>query len=124
MHPVTRSLVAPTCRHRQRRLCEASIDARQASVLPIYAFGDNVSDGAQQPTAFQPGERIREAVGECVTVVRSGGKKFIPMIMLFFSMAFINTLLDNLKDTLIFTQAIGGGAHVVPWLQGEILLTK
>lgn len=115
---------AAPCRNRQRRLCEATIDARQGSRLLVYAFVENSSDVAEQPAAFQPGDRIREAVGECVAVVRSGGKKFIPMIVLFFSMAFINTLLDNLKDTLIFTQAVGGGAHVVPWLQGGVPLTR
>lgn len=44
--------------------------------------------------------------------------QFVPMATLFFLMAFVNTILDNLKDTLIFTHAIGGGAHVVPWLTG------
>jgi AAA family ATP:ADP antiporter len=42
------------------------------------------------------------------------------MATLFFLMAFVNTVLDNLKDTLIFTMAIGGGAQVVPWLTGLV----
>ena len=76
------------------------------------------ASGETHPSDVSVAARVKEAVAECVSVVKRGRKKFVPMIMLFFSMAFINTLLDNLKDTLIFTQAVGGGAHVVPWLQG------
>lgn len=108
----------PFCRHRQFRPCKTSVDRRHVSDITGHAACHNAASGAEQPAAFTPAERIKEAVGECVAVVRSGSQKFVPMIMLFFSMAFINTLLDNLKDTLIFTQATGGGAHVVPWLQG------
>lgn len=48
-------------------------------------------------------------------------QRFLPMAALFFLMAFVNTILDNLKDTLIFTLAVGGGAHVIPWLTGAPL---
>lgn len=37
--------------------------------------------------------------------------KFMPMVGLFFMLAFINTILDSLKDTLVITAA-GGGAQV------------
>jgi ATP:ADP antiporter, AAA family len=37
--------------------------------------------------------------------------KFMPMVGLFFLMAFVNTILDSLKDTLVIT-AVGGGAQV------------
>lgn len=37
--------------------------------------------------------------------------KFMPMVGLFFLLAFVNTILDSLKDTLVIT-AVGGGAQV------------
>ncbi|CAD7703422.1 unnamed protein product [Ostreobium quekettii] len=40
---------------------------------------------------------------------------FLPMCTLFFFMAFINTIMDSLKDTLVIT-AVGGGAQVIPYL--------
>lgn len=42
-------------------------------------------------------------------------KKFLPMVSLFFFLSFVNTILDSLKDTLVIT-AVGGGAHVIPYL--------
>ncbi|GFH09884.1 ADP,ATP carrier protein, partial [Haematococcus lacustris] len=36
--------------------------------------------------------------------------KFMPMVVLFFLLAFVNTILDSLKDTLVITAA-GGGAQ-------------
>lgn len=91
----------------------------------IQQFAQNLNsvdrlDGATIAPSKSVWVRIQDAVTECVAVVQSGSEKFVPMIFLFFAMAFINTLLDNLKDTLIFTLAAGGGAHVVPWLQGEL----
>ncbi|GAX74906.1 hypothetical protein CEUSTIGMA_g2352.t1 [Chlamydomonas eustigma] len=41
--------------------------------------------------------------------------RFLPMVALFFLMAFVNTILDSLKDTLVIT-ASGGGAQVIPYL--------
>jgi len=41
--------------------------------------------------------------------------KFVPMVVLFFCMAFINTIVDSLKDTIIVT-APGSGPHVIPFL--------
>ncbi len=43
--------------------------------------------------------------------------KFIPMAGLFFLMAFVNTIIDSLKDSLVIT-AVGGGTHVIPYLTG------
>jgi ATP/ADP translocase len=44
--------------------------------------------------------------------------KFVPMVVLFFCMAFINTIVDSLKDTIIVT-APGSGPHVIPFLTGK-----
>lgn len=41
--------------------------------------------------------------------------KFIPMSFLFFLMAFVNTIIDSLKDSLVIT-AVGGGTEVIPYL--------
>lgn len=41
--------------------------------------------------------------------------KFLPMVSLFFMLAFVNTILDSLKDTLVIT-SVGGGAQVIPYL--------
>lgn len=41
--------------------------------------------------------------------------RFIPMSVLFFLMAFVNTIIDSLKDSLVIT-AVGGGTEVLPYL--------
>lgn len=41
--------------------------------------------------------------------------QFVPMSTLFFFMAFVNTLIDSLKDTLVVT-SVGGGPEVIPFL--------
>lgn len=43
--------------------------------------------------------------------------RFLPMCFLFFSMAFNNTILDSVKDSLVIT-AKGGGTQVIPFLTG------
>jgi hypothetical protein len=40
------------------------------------------------------------------------------MSILFFLMAFVNTIMDNLKDSLVIT-AVGGGTEVIPYLTGK-----
>lgn len=39
------------------------------------------------------------------------------MASLFFLMAFVNTVMDTLKDTLVIT-ATGGGTQVIPFITG------
>ena len=39
----------------------------------------------------------------------------LPMTFLFFLMAFVNTIIDSLKDSLVIT-AVGGGTEVLPYL--------
>jgi AAA family ATP:ADP antiporter len=41
--------------------------------------------------------------------------RFLPMAALFFLMAFVNTIIDSLKDSLVIT-AVGGGTEVLPYL--------
>ena len=41
--------------------------------------------------------------------------QLIPMTVLFFMMAFVNTIIDSLKDSLVIT-AVGGGTEVLPYL--------
>lgn len=41
--------------------------------------------------------------------------QLVPMTFLFFMMAFVNTIIDSLKDSLVIT-AVGGGTEVLPYL--------
>lgn len=41
--------------------------------------------------------------------------QLVPMTALFFMMAFVNTIIDSLKDSLVIT-AVGGGTEVLPYL--------
>lgn len=41
------------------------------------------------------------------------------MCLLFFAMAFNNTILDSVKDSLVIT-AKGGGTQVIPFLTGKV----
>ncbi len=43
-------------------------------------------------------------------------KKFLPMLLMFFFISFVYSLLRNTKDTLIVT-APGGGADLIPFLK-------
>jgi AAA family ATP:ADP antiporter len=43
-------------------------------------------------------------------------KKFLPMLLIFFFISFIYSILRDTKDTLIVT-APGGGAHLIPFLK-------
>jgi len=52
------------------------------------------------------------------TYALAGCCRFIPMSALFFLMAFVNTIIDSLKDSLVIT-AVGGGTEVLPYLSGE-----
>lgn len=57
----------------------------------------------------------RESIKEQFSRLEGLWDKFIPMSLLFFLMAFINTIIDSLKDSLVIT-AVGGGTEVLPYL--------
>lgn len=90
----------------QHRRAAAQCAAAAADDLPLQSKGRS----AWQAVCAAFADLRRSLDGTLAT--------FVPMAALFFAMSFINTILDSLKDTIIFTQAVGGGAHVVPWLTG------
>ena len=96
----------------QRWLC---LNPTAQSSRDSYAAAHSQSAGTQSSTT---GQHIRAAINDLRHSLDGRVRQFVPMATLFFLMAFINTILDNLKDTLIFTLAVGGGAHVIPWLTG------
>eukprot|EP00873_Tetraselmis_striata_P008538 jgi/Tetstr1/428802/TSEL_018789.t1 len=76
-------------------------------------------DPAAQPPPQEAARSWSQQVGDAVRVqlAKMDGlwHKFVPMVVLFFCMAFINTIVDSLKDTIIVT-APGSGPHVIPFL--------
>ncbi|PNW69913.1 hypothetical protein CHLRE_17g697950v5 [Chlamydomonas reinhardtii] len=79
------------------------------------------ADGAGSRPAGGDGGLIEEAQKLVGTLTNQASRfwalsgKFMPMVGLFFMLAFVNTILDSLKDTLVITAA-GGGAQVIPYL--------
>lgn len=63
------------------------------------------------PIFFLCLQRLGETVSKQTTRFWALSGKFMPMVGLFFMLAFVNTILDSLKDTLVIT-SIGGGAQV------------
>jgi AAA family ATP:ADP antiporter len=47
--------------------------------------------------------------------------QLVPMTCLFFMLAFVNTIIDSLKDSLVIT-AVGGGTEVLPYLSTYAVL--
>ena len=58
---------------------------------------------------------IVEAVEHQVKKLDGLWGQLVPMTFLFFMMAFVNTIIDSLKDSLVIT-AVGGGTEVLPYL--------
>jgi len=87
-----------------------TVAAASASAAGAAAAGDAESHNLLQAAGHACRDAFRSLDGMWGT--------FAPMAGLFFMLAFVNTILDSLKDTLVIT-AVGGGAHVIPWLTGE-----
>ncbi|GIL72365.1 hypothetical protein Vretimale_4143 [Volvox reticuliferus] len=64
---------------------------------------------------FAPLQRLPQTLANQASRFWALSGKFMPMVGLFFMLAFVNTILDSLKDTLVITAA-GGGAQVIPYL--------
>lgn len=79
------------------------------------------ASAAPEPTEGASGSPFRIFVAARDSVMEQFARldglwdRFIPMSMLFFLMAFINTIIDSLKDSLVIT-AVGGGTEVLPYL--------
>lgn len=63
------------------------------------------------PTASNASPLCTRPPGPC--------RRFIPMSLLFFLMAFVNTIIDSLKDSLVITAA-GGGTEVRSSLRSRL----
>ena len=82
------------CTAQQSRLIAAAAASTAGIPLPPDAAPSPIKALIQQYTKFY-----------------SLAGKFMPMVGLFSMLAFVNTILDSLKDTLVIT-AVGGGAQV------------
>ncbi|EFJ49850.1 hypothetical protein VOLCADRAFT_89266 [Volvox carteri f. nagariensis] len=87
--------------------------AAAASAAAAGDAGDNGSGAAPSLTAEM--QRLADTVTSQASRFWALSGKFMPMVGLFFMLAFVNTILDSLKDTLVITAA-GGGAQVIPYL--------
>ena len=78
-------------------------------------------DGNLPQKTFRLFIAARDSIASQVANLEGLWDKFIPMSILFFLMAFINTIIDSLKDSLVIT-AVGGGTEVLPYLSCTLLL--
>ncbi len=92
------SAVGPPPTALRRLVTAASASAYSASDV-------SVSEGEDPPSSV-----TARAAGAWARFSNLANK-FMPMVGLFFLLAFVNTILDSLKDTLVIT-ATGGGAQV------------
>ncbi|KAL6780185.1 AAA3 [Auxenochlorella protothecoides x Auxenochlorella symbiontica] len=92
------------------RLCTGpgSAGGRPARPATPAASSQGASNGALPP---ESGRAPAPARPKLLSLWR----KFLPMATLFFLMAFVNTVMDTLKDTLVIT-AVGGGTQVIPFI--------
>ena len=77
----------------------------------VHATGD-LSAGFKNGPNKEP---LAESIKQKLKQFASLWGELLPMCSLFFFMAFVNTILDSLKDTLVITAA-GGGAQDIPYL--------
>ncbi|MEW5316861.1 MAG: hypothetical protein WDW38_008205 [Sanguina aurantia] len=75
----------------------------------------SVTAAAAAAAALSQNDTPQQPLGTASTDVSRQFKQFIPKVGLFFLLAFVNTILDSLKDTLVIT-AHGGGTQVIPYL--------
>ncbi|GLC36053.1 hypothetical protein PLESTF_001253400 [Pleodorina starrii] len=87
-----------------------------AAAASSVAAGDgpDAVSGASNDV-FGEAQRLMSALSNQASRFWGLSGKFMPMVGLFFMLAFVNTILDSLKDTLVITAA-GGGAQVIPYL--------
>ncbi|GIL43656.1 hypothetical protein Vafri_1319 [Volvox africanus] len=111
--PCAASSIKPTAplldhHHRVKTAAAASATAGGDAV-------DDVGSGAMSHSLVGAGQRLSQTLANQASRFWALSGKFMPMVGLFFMLAFVNTILDSLKDTLVITAA-GGGAQVIPYL--------
>lgn len=128
-----RALIGPCFRHAttlapsRRRLCggvtlsagnhhNGSTEHQRSEPLADHSL--SVTAGAAAATVLSQNDTPQQPLSTASTDVSrqfNQFKQFIPKVGLFFLLAFVNTILDSLKDTLVIT-AHGGGTQVIPYL--------
>lgn len=102
-----RFIALPLSRRRKASTPHASWQSSQpepAASNPVEASGP-----------FAVAVAARDSVVDQFAKLDGLWDRFIPMSVLFFLMAFVNTIIDSLKDSLVIT-AVGGGTEVLPYL--------
>ncbi|GLI68678.1 hypothetical protein VaNZ11_013164 [Volvox africanus] len=89
--------------------------AAAASATAAGGAADDVGSGAASHSLVGEAQRLSQTLANQASRFWALSGKFMPMVGLFFMLAFVNTILDSLKDTLVITAA-GGGAQVIPYL--------
>jgi AAA family ATP:ADP antiporter len=64
---------------------------------------------------------INQAIQHQLSKLDGLWAQLIPMTSLFFMLAYVNTIIDSLKDSLVIT-AVGGGTEVLPYLSTYAVL--
>jgi AAA family ATP:ADP antiporter len=71
--------------------------------------------------AMSASKSIHQAIQHQLSKLDGLWAQLIPMTALFFMLAFVNTIIDSLKDSLVIT-AVGGGTEVLPYLSTYAVL--
>lgn len=98
---------------------QLSSSASMAAAAEAAAPMSNLADCPRTPwgaTAWFCGAVVTSVQRQVAQLAGQWGR-FLPMCLLFFLLAFNNTLLDSIKDSLVITAA-GGGTEVIPFLTG------
>lgn len=87
----------------------SGLSTRGGSASPLSAGSRGIS------------KSINQAIQHQLSKLDGSWGQLIPMTMLFFMLAFVNTIIDSLKDSLVIT-AVGGGTEVLPYLSTYAVL--
>lgn len=106
---------------RPARLARRAVVAPRRGSVARCAAADGGQDHARGTGVAGALGRTRETVARYVRKLDGLWSQLVPMGGLFFLMAFVNTLLDSTKDTLVIT-ATGGGVEQIPFLVAYAVL--
>lgn len=86
--------------------------------------GSEINEGgsaAPSVRATSMSKSINQAIQHQLSKLDGLWAQLIPMTSLFFMLAYVNTIIDSLKDSLVIT-AVGGGTEVLPYLSTYAVL--
>ena len=87
----------------------------------VRASASGSGNGTGSPGETGGLAKLRGAVDHQLSKLEGLWQQLIPMTCLFFMLAFVNTIIDSLKDSLVIT-AVGGGTEVLPYLSTYAVL--